>query len=162
MISCPCALVISVPLTFFGGVGGASRRGVLIKGANYLEQLAKTDIAVFDKTGTLTRGTFEVTAIHPNQITEEELLELAALAESYSDHPISASLRAAWNRALDKSRVTDVQEIAGRGIHALVDGRPVYAGNERLMADVHVESRPCPVKVPLSMWLWMAYIWGTS
>ena len=143
VISCPCALVISVPLTFFGGVGGASRRGVLIKGANYLEQLAKTDIAVFDKTGTLTRGTFEVTAIHPNQITEEELLELAALAESYSDHPISASLRAAWNRALDKSRVTDVQEIAGRGIHALVDGRPVYAGNERLMADVHVESRPC-------------------
>lgn len=143
VISCPCALVISVPLTFFGGVGGASRRGVLIKGANYLEQLAKTDIAVFDKTGTLTRGTFEVTAIHPNQITEEELLELAALAESYSDHPISASLRAAWNRVLDKNRVTDVQEIAGRGIHALVDGRPVYAGNERLMADVHVESRPC-------------------
>ena len=143
VISCPCALVISVPLTFFGGVGGASRRGVLIKGANYLEQLAKTDIAVFDKTGTLTRGTFEVTAIHPNQITEEELLELAALAESYSDHPISASLRAAWNRALDKNRVSDVQEIAGRGIHALVDGRPVYAGNERLMADVHVESRPC-------------------
>ena len=143
VISCPCALVISVPLTFFGGVGGASRRGVLIKGANYLEQLAKTDIAVFDKTGTLTRGTFEVTAIHPNQITEEELLELAALAESYSDHPISASLRAAWNRALDKNRVTDVQEIAGRGIHALVDGRSVYAGNERLMADVHVESRPC-------------------
>ena len=143
VISCPCALVISVPLTFFGGVGGASRRGVLIKGANYLEQLAKTDIAVFDKTGTLTRGTFEVTAIHPNQITKEELLELAALAESYSDHPISASLRAAWNRALDKNRVTDVQEIAGRGIHALVDGRPVYAGNERLMADVHVESRPC-------------------
>ena len=120
-----------MPLTFFGGVGGASRRGVLIKGANYLEQLAKTDIAVFDKTGTLTRGTFEVTAIHPNQITEEELLELAALAESYSDHPISASLRAAWNRALDKNRVTDVQEIAGRGIHALVDGRSVYAGNER-------------------------------
>lgn len=143
VISCPCALVISVPLTFFGGVGGASRRGVLIKGANYLEQLAKTDIAVFDKTGTLTRGTFEVTAIHPNQITEEELLELAALAESYSNHPISASLRAAWNRALDKNRVSDVQEIAGRGIHALVDGRPVYAGNERLMADVHVESRPC-------------------
>lgn len=143
VISCPCALVISVPLTFFGGVGGASRRGVLIKGANYLEQLAKTDIAVFDKTGTLTRGTFEVTVIHPNQITEEELLELAALAESYSDHPISASLRAAWNRALDKNRVTDVQEIAGRGIHALVDGRSVYAGNERLMADVHVESRPC-------------------
>ena len=143
VISCPCALVISVPLTFFGGVGGASRRGVLIKGANYLEQLAKTDIAVFDKTGTLTRGTFEVTAIHPNQITEEELLELAALAESYSDHPISASLRAAWNRALDKNRVTDVQEIAGRGIHALVDGRSVYAGNERLMADVQVESRPC-------------------
>ena len=143
VISCPCALVISVPLTFFGGVGGASRRGVLIKGANYLEQLAKTDIAVFDKTGTLTRGTFEVTAIHPNQITEEELLELAALAESYSDHPISASLRAAWNRALDKNRVTDAQEIAGSGIHALVDGRPVYAGTERLMADVHVESRPC-------------------
>ena len=143
VISCPCALVISVPLTFFGGVGGASRRGVLIKGANYLEQLAKTDIAVFDKTGALTRGTFEVTAIHPNQITKEELLELAALAESYSDHPISASLRAAWNRALDKNRVTDAQEIAGRGIHALVDGRSVYAGNERLMADVHVESRPC-------------------
>lgn len=143
VISCPCALVISVPLTFFGGVGCASRRGVLIKGANYLELLARTDIAVFDKTGTLTRGTFEVTAIHPNQTTEEELLELAALAESYSDHPISASLRAAWNRALDRNRVTGVQEIAGRGIQAQVDGKPVYAGNERLMADVGVSCRPC-------------------
>lgn len=143
VISCPCALVISVPLTFFGGVGCASRRGVLIKGANYLELLAKTGVAVFDKTGTLTRGTFQVTAVHPNQVTEEELLELAALAESYSDHPISASLRAAWNRALDQERVTDVREIAGRGIHARVDGRMVYAGNERLMADVGVPSRRC-------------------
>lgn len=143
VISCPCALVISVPLTFFGGVGAASRRGVLIKGANYLELLAKTHMAVFDKTGTLTQGTFDVIAVHPSQSTEEELLELAALAESYSDHPISASLRAAWNRALDTNRVTAVEEVAGRGICAQVDGRPVYAGNERLMADMGVSCRPC-------------------
>ena len=143
VISCPCALVISVPLTFFGGIGAASRRGVLVKGANYLELLANTDITVFDKTGTLTHGTFEVVAIHPNEVTPESLLEVAALAESYSDHPISASLRAAWNRALDKNRVTEVQEIAGRGISAKVDGKPVYAGNDKLMTDIGLTVKPC-------------------
>lgn len=143
VISCPCALVLSVPLTFFGGIGAASRRGVLVKGANYLELLAKTDIAVFDKTGTLTQGVFEVTAVHPSTVSAEQLLELAALAESYSDHPISASLRAAWHRALDQDRVTQVQEIAGRGIQAQVDGVTVYAGNEKLMAEVGVACKPC-------------------
>ena len=143
VISCPCALVISVPLTFFGGIGAASRRGVLVKGANYLEQLATTDVAVFDKTGTLTHGTFEVVAVHPNEVTPERLLEIAALAESYSDHPISASLRAAWNRAIDKNRVTDVKEIAGHGISATVDGKPVYAGNDKLMAQIGISCKPC-------------------
>lgn len=143
VISCPCALVISVPLTFFGGIGAASRRGVLVKGANYLEQLATTDVAVFDKTGTLTHGTFEVVAVHPNEVTPERLLEIAALAESYSDHPISASLRAAWNRAIDKNRVTDVKEIAGHGISASVDGKPVYAGNDKLMAQIGISCKPC-------------------
>lgn len=143
VISCPCALVISVPLTFFGGIGAASRRGVLVKGANYLEQLAATDVAVFDKTGTLTHGTFEVVAVHPNEVTPERLLEIAALAESYSDHPISASLRAAWNRAIDKNRVTDVKEIAGHGISATVDGKPVYAGNDKLMAQIGISCKPC-------------------
>lgn len=143
VISCPCALVISVPLSFFGGIGAASRRGVLVKGANYLELLAKTDVAVFDKTGTLTQGVFEVTAVHPSASTAEQLLELAALAESYSDHPISASLRAAWHRALDQERVSQVSEMAGRGIQAQVDGVTVYAGNEKLMADIGVACKPC-------------------
>ena len=121
VVSCPCALVISVPLSFFGGIGGASRDGILVKGGNYLEVLAKTEIVVFDKTGTLTRGVFNVTAIHPDNCDQSHLLELAALAESYSDHPISRSLREAYGRETDASRVSDVEEIAGRGVKAVVE-----------------------------------------
>jgi Cd2+/Zn2+-exporting ATPase len=143
VISCPCALVISIPLGFFGGIGGASRIGVLIKGSNYLEALAKTEIVVFDKTGTLTKGNFSVSAIHPEIISKDELLEIAALAESYSDHPISLSLRAAYKRAVDKSRIKDVEEITGHGIRAVVDGRIVYAGNSKLMDQVGIAWKPC-------------------
>lgn len=143
VISCPCALVISVPLTFFSGIGGASRQGILIKGANFMETLANLNAVVFDKTGTLTRGVFTVTAIHPTVTDEETLLEMAALAESYSDHPISRSLQAAYNRAVDRSRIGRVEEIAGQGIHAAVDGHEVYAGNERLMAAQGMAARPC-------------------
>ncbi len=143
VISCPCALVISIPLGFFGGVGGASKVGVLVKGSNYLEALARTEIVVFDKTGTLTKGNFKVTVIHPERISEDELLELAAMAESYSDHPISQSLRAAYNRAVDKSRISDVTDIAGHGIKASVDGRFVYAGNSKLMDAIGVLWKPC-------------------
>lgn len=143
VISCPCALVISVPLSFFSGIGGASRKGVLIKGANYMETLSQLSTVVFDKTGTLTRGVFTVTAVHPNQISKEALLEVAALAESYSDHPISKSLQSAYNRAIDQSRVSQVEEIAGHGVKALVDGRAVYAGNDKLMASVGVAAKPC-------------------
>ena len=133
VISCPCALVISIPLSFFGGIGGASRCGILVKGSNYLEALAKAEIVVFDKTGTLTKGTFRVTAVHPEAIPERELLEMAALAESYSDHPISRSLREAFGAEPDRSAVSDVQEITGCGVRARVDGRNVLAGNARLM-----------------------------
>lgn len=143
VISCPCALVISVPLTFFSGIGGASRQGILIKGANYMETLANLNAVVFDKTGTLTRGVFTVTAIHPTVTDEETLLEMAALAESYSDHPISRSLQAAYNRAVDRSRIGQLEEIAGQGIHTAVDGHEVYAGNERLMAGQGIEAQPC-------------------
>lgn len=143
VISCPCALVVSVPLSFFGGIGGASSRGILVKGSNYLEALAKTDTVVFDKTGTLTKGNFKVTVIHPEVISEEELLETAALAEYRSDHPISRSLRSAYNRATDKSRVSDVEELSGHGIKAVVDGRTVYAGNEKLMESVGVRINDC-------------------
>ena len=133
MVSCPCALVISIPLSFFGGIGGASKHGILVKGSNYLEALARAGIVVFDKTGTLTRGTFEVTVIHPQQLSEQELLELAALAEHFSTHPISLSIQAACRPAPDPARVTDVKEIAGRGVQAVVDGRTVLAGNQKLM-----------------------------
>ena len=143
VISCPCALVISVPLSFFGGIGGASRAGILVKGGNYLEVLADTEIVVFDKTGTLTKGVFNVTAIHPGECSEERLLELAALAESYSDHPISRSLREAYGREIDAGRVTDVEEIAGHGVRAEVDGIPVAVGNDKLMERVGVEWHPC-------------------
>lgn len=143
VISCPCALVISVPLSFFSGIGGASRKGILIKGANYMEALSQLDTVVFDKTGTLTRGVFTVTAIHPSQTNEEELLEVAALAESYSDHPISKSLQAAYNRAIDKARVGQVEEIAGHGIKAVVDGRTVWAGNTKLMTSIGLTPKPC-------------------
>ncbi len=133
VISCPCALVISIPLTFFGGIGGASRMGILVKGGNYLEALSKTATAVFDKTGTLTRGVFKVTAVHPaNGVTEADLLETAALAESFSSHPISKSLREAAPD-LDARRAADAQEVAGHGVKTLVDGKTVLAGNARLM-----------------------------
>ena len=143
VISCPCALVISVPLTFFGGIGGASKAGVLVKGSNYLEALAKTETVVFDKTGTLTRGVFNVTAVHPEECTELQLIEAAALAESYSNHPIARSLRDAYNREIDESRIGNVAEIAGRGIKADVDGRTVYVGNDKLMEDCGVSWHPC-------------------
>ena len=143
VVSCPCALVISVPLSFFGGIGGASKDGILVKGGNYLEVLAKTEIVVFDKTGTLTRGVFNVTAIHPDHCDQGQLLELAALAESYSDHPISRSLKEACGKELDAARVSDVEEIAGRGVRAVVDGRAVCAGNDRLMEDIGVSWHPC-------------------
>ena len=133
VISCPCALVISIPLSFFGGIGGASRMGILVKGSNYLEALAKTKTIVFDKTGTLTQGVFEVTSLHPVGCTEAELLETAALAESYSNHPISQSLRKAYGKAIEQSRVSDVNELGGHGLTAVVDGRRVTAGNARLM-----------------------------
>lgn len=143
VISCPCALVISVPLTFFGGIGGASRQGVLVKGSNYLEALARTETVVFDKTGTLTRGVFNVTAIHPDECSEARLLELAALAESYSGHPIARSLREAYDLDIDQSRVTGVEELAGRGVKANVDGQPVYVGNDRFMEEVGASWHPC-------------------
>ena len=133
VISCPCALVISIPLTFFGGIGGASRMGILVKGGNYLEALSKTGTAVFDKTGTLTQGVFKVTAVHPaDGVTETDLLETAALAESFSSHPISKSLREAAP-GLDARRAADAQELAGHGVKTLVDGKTVLAGNARLM-----------------------------
>ncbi len=143
VISCPCALVISIPLGFFGGIGGASRSGILVKGSNYLEALAAAETVVFDKTGTLTKGNFSVSVIHPEMISCEELLEVAALAESYSDHPISQSLREAYATTPDKSRISDVEEIAGHGIRAVVDGKTVYAGNSRLMEKIGVTWKPC-------------------
>ena len=143
VISCPCALVISVPLSFFGGIGGASRAGILVKGGNYLEVLADTQIVVFDKTGTLTKGVFNVTAIHPDQCDEDRLLELAALAESYSDHPISRSLKEACGKEIDNSRVDGVEEIAGQGVKASVDGVEVWVGNDKLMDAAGAAWRPC-------------------
>ena len=143
VISCPRALVISVPLSFFGGIGGASKQGILVKGSNYLEALAKTETVVFDKTGTLTKGTFQVTAVHPDRISEGELLELAALAESYSEHPISRSLREAYQKPVDASRVTDVEEISGHGVRAKVDGHDVYAGNGKWMDRIGASWRNC-------------------
>ena len=135
VISCPCALVISIPLSFFGGIGGASACGILVKGSTYLEELARTGIVVFDKTGTLTQGTFKVVGIHPeNGVTGEALVEAAALAESWSKHPISLSIKNAYGKDIDPSRVTDVQELGGHGVTAKVDGKTVAAGNARLMA----------------------------
>ena len=134
VISCPCALVISIPLSFFGGIGGASACGILVKGSTYLEELARTGIVVFDKTGTLTQGTFKVTGVHPaNGVSEEQLVEAAALAESWSKHPISLSIKAAYGKEIDSARVTDVEELGGHGVTAKVDGKPVAAGNARLM-----------------------------
>ena len=143
VISCPCALVISVPLSFFGGIGGASRLGILIKGGNYFEVLAKAETVVFDKTGTLTKGVFRVTALHPENCTKEELLELAALAESYSDHPIARSVKEAYGKAVEQGRAADVKELAGRGISAVIDGKQVFAGNDKLMKEAGVPCHPC-------------------
>lgn len=143
VISCPCALVISIPLSFFAGIGGASKEGVLVKGSNYLETLSQTNIVVFDKTGTLTQGVFEVNGIHHSSMDEAELIELAALAESASSHPISKSLQKAYGKPIDRSRATDIQEISGHGVVAMVDGRQVAAGNDKLMAKLGVKAIPC-------------------
>ena len=141
--SCPCALVVSIPLSFFAGIGGASREGVLIKGSNYLETLSQVKTVVFDKTGTLTQGVFEVSAVHHNDMDEAKLLEYAALAECASSHPISKSLQRAYGKEIDRSRVTDIEEISGHGITATVDGVAVAAGNDKLMAQLGIEYRPC-------------------
>ena len=139
VISCPCALVISIPLSFFGGIGGASACGILVKGSTYLEELARTGVVVFDKTGTLTQGTFKVVGVHPeNGVSEDELVEAAALAESWSKHPISLSIKAAYGKDIDANRVTDVQELGGHGVTAKVDGKTVAAGNARLMAKLNL------------------------
>ena len=143
VISCPCALVISIPLSFFAGIGGASNAGVLVKGSNYLETLSQTKYVVFDKTGTMTQGVFEVAGVHHNSIEEDKLLEYAALAESYSSHPISKSLQKAYGKAIDKSRVSDVEEISGNGVTAKVDGVSVAAGNTKLMKRIGVEYADC-------------------
>ncbi|MFR7854492.1 MAG: heavy metal translocating P-type ATPase [Acutalibacteraceae bacterium] len=144
VISCPCALVISVPLSFFGGIGGASKKGILVKGSNYLETLSKVKTAVFDKTGTLTKGTFSVTEIHPENITEEQLLHLAAHAEAFSNHPIAVSLRNAYGKPVNMDAVADVSEITGRGVKAKVDGKTVYAGNAALMQETGLTPAACP------------------
>ena len=143
VISCPCALVISIPLSFFAGLGGASKEGVLIKGSNYLEALSQTKIVVFDKTGTLTRGVFEVSGVHHNTLEQEKLLEYAALAECASSHPISKSLQRAYGQEIDRSRVTDIQEISGCGVIAKVDGVEVAAGNDKLMKRIGVPFHEC-------------------
>lgn len=143
VISCPCALVISIPLSFFAGIGGASKAGVLVKGSNYLETLSKTKIVVFDKTGTLTQGVFEVNGIHHSKIENEKLLEYAALAESASSHPISKSLQRAYGKEIDRSRVSDIQEISGNGVIAKVDGVSVAAGNDKLMKRLGIPYKEC-------------------
>lgn len=143
VISCPCALVVSVPLSFFAGIGGASKEGILIKGSNYMETLSQTKIVVFDKTGTLTQGVFEVNGVHHNQMDENKLLEYAALAECSSSHPISKSLQRAYGKEIDRSRVTDIEEISGHGLIAKVDGREVAAGNAKLMKKLHVSYSDC-------------------
>ncbi len=143
VISCPCALVISIPLSFFAGIGGASREGVLVKGSSFLETLSQTKIVVFDKTGTMTKGVFEVNGIHHSPYKDEELLEYAALAESYSTHPISKSLQRAYGKPIDKNRVSDVEEIGGHGLTAKVDGKVVAAGNAKLMKQLGIEYHDC-------------------
>ena len=143
VISCPCALVISIPLSFFAGIGGASNVGVLVKGSNYLETLAQTKYVVFDKTGTLTKGVFEVSGVHHNEMEEKKLLEYAALAESFSSHPISRSLREAYGKPIDQSRVSDVEEISGNGVLAKVDGISVAAGNTKLMKRLNIPFQEC-------------------
>ena len=141
--SCPCALVVSIPLSFFAGIGGASHEGILIKGSNYLETLSQVKTVVFDKTGTLTQGVFEVTAVHHSDMDEQKLLEYAALAECASSHPISKSLQRAYGKAIDRSRVTDIQELSGHGVTAVVDGHPVAAGNSKLMEQLGIPYHDC-------------------
>ena len=143
VISCPCALVISIPLSFFAGIGGASHEGILIKGSNYLETMSQVKTMVFDKTGTLTQGVFEVSGIHHSAIEDEKLIEYAALAECASSHPISQSLRRAYGKEIDRDRVTDIQEVSGKGVIAKVDGVSVAAGNDKLMAQLGIEAIPC-------------------
>ena len=143
VISCPCALVISIPLSFFAGIGGASHEGILIKGSNYLETMSQVKTMVFDKTGTLTQGVFEVSGIHHSAIEDEKLIEYAALAECASSHPISQSLRRAYGKEIDRDRVTDIQEVSGKGVIAKVDGVTVAAGNDKLMAQLGIEAIPC-------------------
>lgn len=143
VVSCPCALVVSVPLSFFGGIGGASREGILIKGANYLETLSKVDTVVFDKTGTLTKGTFAVNAIHPKNMTEAQLLDIAAAAESYSTHPVGESIVAAHNGHIDKTRIGEVEELAGMGLRAVIDGKTFFVGNGALMDKVGAGWHDC-------------------
>ena len=143
VVSCPCALVISIPLSFFAGIGGASKEGILIKGSNYLEELSDAKYVVFDKTGTLTQGVFEVTAVHHNEMDREKLLEFAALAECASSHPISKSLQKAYGKVIDRDRVTDIQEISGHGVTAKVDGHDVAAGNSKLMQQLGIEYHEC-------------------
>lgn len=143
VISCPCALVISVPLSFFSGIGSASKNGILVKGGNYLEALAKSEIVVFDKTGTLTKGVFNVTSVHPVDISENQLLEITAYAECYSNHPISHSLKSEYGKPIDKKRIQSVDELSGHGIRAVIDGREVYAGNDKLMCEKGIEYKQC-------------------
>ena len=143
VISCPCALVISIPLSFFAGIGGASNAGVLVKGSNYLETLSQTKYVVFDKTGTVTQGVFEVTGVHHNTMEEEKLLEYAALAECYSSHPISKSLRKAYGQVIDNSRFSDVEEVGGHGVTATIDGKIVAVGNDKLMEKLGIEYKSC-------------------
>ena len=142
VISCPCALVISIPLSFFGGIGGASRIGVLVKGSNYLESLAHTEIVVFDKTGTLTKGSFAVSEVNPKGMKDTQLLDLAAYAEDYSNHPISLSIKKAYGRKIDSGRITEVQESAGHGVRAVIDGKAVLAGNAKLMVKERIQYTP--------------------
>ena len=142
VISCPCALVISIPLSFFGGIGGSSKIGVLVKGSNYLESLAHAEVVVFDKTGTLTKGSFAVSEIHAVDVKDSQLLEMAAYAEDYSNHPISLSIKAAYGKKIDNSRTTDVQEIAGHGVQAVIDGKKILAGNAKLMEREHIKYAP--------------------
>ncbi len=143
VVSCPCALVISVPLSFFGGIGGASKVGVLVKGSNYLEALANTEITVFDKTGTLTKGVFEVQQIHPVEISKEKLLETAAYAEYYSNHPIAQSIKKAYGKEIQESRILQTQELSGLGIEANIDSKTVLVGNEKLLTEKQISYEPC-------------------
>ena len=154
VISCPCALVISIPLSFFGGIGGAAKRGILVKGSNYLEAIAQADTIVFDKTGTLTKGVFVVEEAHPaDHVTKEELIEMAAYAECYSSHPIAQSLRKAYGKEIDQSQVTEVTEIAGKGLSAKVGGKTIYAGNKKLMEQIGVN---CPDAVAYATVVYVA------